>query len=443
MQAGVLIGLMLLGVGTLLAFRRLPPRRAALTVFFGGWLFAPVGVFPPGPGEAAFPYWIVGSALPSDMLWQKAWLVPCVVLAAALAFDRASLRRFRPSWIDAPVIAWCAWPLLQSLAVDAPQPKGVMASLYLFASWGTTWCIGRVYARGVQGRLDLLRALAVTGVACLPFALLEGLAGAQAYGWVFGQPHPFRDDGAVRYLGWRPVGFFEHGNQYGIWVALCGLAALWLAWRRAEQDRRWRIVAVLAVAIALAAQSAGALLLALAGAAALAAAARVSPRRLVLAPLIVGVVASVIYVSGVVPVTRLANDTAIGRTVVGAIKATGRGSFTWRVAQDQRALPLATARPLVGTGQWDWWRPQGSRPWGLAMLTLGQFGAIGLLLAAAALLAPVLRAAWSARSADPRSPAALPWLLALLVLLAMQDALLNSFVFLPALLIAGALASDA
>ena len=66
-----------------------------------------------------------------------------------------------------------------------------------------------------------------------------------------------------------------------------------------------------------------------------------------------------------------------GRAVVGAIKSVGRGSFSWRIAQDQRALPLATARPLVGTGQWDWWRPQPSRPWGLAMLVLGQFGLIG------------------------------------------------------------------
>jgi hypothetical protein len=152
---------------------------------------------------------------------------------------------------------------------------------------------------------------------------------------------------------------------------------------------------------------------------------------------------SAVYVSGVVPVARIANDTSAGRAVVAAIKSVGRGSFTWRIAQDQRALPLATLRPLVGTGQWDWWRAQPSRPWGLALLLLGQYGLIGVALASSALLLPAARAAWRTPRGDPLAAQALPWMLALVVLLAMLDAVLNSFVFFPALLIAAALADDA
>lgn len=442
MQPAVAIGFALFVIATFVAFWRLPPRTAALAAFFGGWLFAPVGVFPAGSADAAHPYWILGSALPSDMVWQKAWIVPCAVLAGALLFDRAALRAWRPSLLDAPIAAWCAWPLVQSAFVDAASPSGAWASLHLLGSWGTTWLLGRVYGRGPDGALAVARALALAGAACLPFALVEGLFGVQTYGLVFGQPHPFRDDGFERYLGWRPLSFFENGNQYGIWVGLCALAAAWLAWRRAERDRRWRAVALAAMAVALASQSVGALLLAVLGGAALALRPRIAPGRLIAVPLALGVLASAVYVSGVVPVARLATETSIGRATVGAIKALGRGSLTWRVAQDQRALPLATARPLAGGGQWDWWRPQGSRPWGLAMLVLGQYGALGLLLAAAAPLAPALRAVWHNPRGDPRSDDALPWLLALLVLLALLDAVLNSFVFFPALLIGGALAAD-
>jgi hypothetical protein len=65
-----------------------------------------------------------------------------------------------------------------------------------------------------------------------------------------------------------------------------------------------------------------------------------------------------------------------------------------------------------------------------------------VVLASSALLGPAVRAAWRSPRGDVRAPAALPWLLALVVLLAMLDAVLNSFVFFPALVMAGALALD-
>ena len=442
MQPALWVGFAVLFAGALTAFRTQPPRMAALLGFFGGWLFAPVGAFPAGSsqaGQTQHTYWILGSALPSDMLLHKAWLVPCAVLVGALVFDRTSLRRFRPSWFDLPVLLWCAWPLLQALSsVGEPRPSGAVASLYLFGTWGLTWLIGRLYCSGVEGLPALARALALAGLACLPFALAEGLAGAQTYGWFF-EPHPFRHDGNERYLGWRPLGFFENGNQYGLWISLCALVAAWVAWSRAVADRRWRWLAWALLAMALAAQSIGGLLLASMGAVVLWLSSRLRPRLMVAAALAGAVTISAIYVSGVVPVTSIANETALGRAAVGAIKAVGRGSFTWRIAQDQRALPLATAHPFVGTGQWDWWRPQPSRPWGLAMLLLGQFGLVGVVLSASVLLLPAARVAWYAPRGDVLAPQALPWLLAIVVLLAMLDAVLNSFVFFPAVLIAAAL----
>ncbi len=445
MQPALWLGFALLIGGALIAFKLLPSRTAALAVFFGGWLFAPVGVFPEGSsqaGQSGHPFWILGSALPSDMLLHKAWVVPCAVLLGALVFDRASLRRFRPTWFDAPLLLWCAWPVLQSLLlVDQPRLDAAVASLYLVGTWGLTWFIGRVYCTGTEGLFALARALALSAVACLPFALLEGLAGAQIYGWFF-EPHPFRHDGNERYLGWRPLGFFENGNQYGLWISLCALVAAWLAWSRGVADRRWRALAWVVLAMALAAQSIGGLLLAALGAVVLWLSSRLRPRWMATGALTAALAVSAVYVSGAVPVARIANDTALGRAAVGAIKSVGRGSFTWRIAQDQRALPLAMAQPLAGTGQWDWWRAQPSRPWGLAMLVLGQFGLVGAALSASVLLLPAARVAWTAPRGDPRAPQALPWLLAVVVLLSMLDAVLNSFVFFPAVMIAAALSTD-
>jgi len=64
-----------------------------------------------------------------------------------------------------------------------------------------------------------------------------------------------------------PLGFFEDGNQYGIWVAATALAAVWL-WQNSS-DSRWRgrllATAILSFAIALMSQSLGAVLLLCAG----------------------------------------------------------------------------------------------------------------------------------------------------------------------------------
>src|SRR5580765_5197243 len=119
----------------------------------------------------------------------------------------------------------------------------------------------------------------------------------------------------------------------------------------------------------------------------------------------------------------------------------GRGSFAWRIAQDQKVLPDAMATPVTGSAQWDWWRSKGVRPWGLLMLLLGQFGLVGLCLCFGALLMPALREAWRAPRASAWQPRGLPLMLATLVVLTVLDGLLNSFLFFPAVTAAGGLAA--
>jgi hypothetical protein len=81
------------------------------------------------------------------------------------------------------------------------------------------------------------------------------------------------------------------------------------------------------------------------------------------------------------------------------------------------------------------------RPWGLFLLIIGQFGLIGFLFAFGALLASALRglAAHWQRGAWRRE-AAVP--LAVIILMAVGDAIFNSFFFYPAILAAGALAGE-
>jgi hypothetical protein len=427
------------GIVALLLFRFVAPSQAVSITCFAGWLILPVGNYPGGSIDAVFPYWITGAAVPSDMLLTKMWWPPIVALAGALLADRSALVRCRPGWADVPMVLWCLWPIGQWPFVENPEPQPLFASLYLAAAWGAPWLLGRVYFWGSDGARQLISSMVAGMAVIVPIALIEGTYGPKVYEWFY-EAHPFRSDGAQRYLGFRPLGFFEHGNQYGIWVAATALAAIWLWQTPSNSPMRGRLAALAALcfAVALMSQSLGAFLLLFLGLAFSLTIGR-SPMRWVL-PLILLLTLSggAVYLSGKLPLRGFAENTSIGRQMVEIIRSSGRGSLTWRIARDQKALPLIIAHPIVGTAHWDWWRNNNERPWSLALLILGQFGLIGFVLAFGSLLMPALRAlaikrqSWNIYPATP---------LAVIILMASADALFNSFFFYPAILAAGALVS--
>ena len=424
----------------LLSFRWWPPRTAVPATFLAGWLLLPVGHYPPPEIADVLPWWIVGLALPSSMLATKAWVATGATLLAGLVFDRERVRAWRPRWIDLPMALWCLWPLAAGLAAADPAPAPLVASLYVTGCWGLPWLIGRIWIVGPADRAALLTVIMWAGAVLLPVALLEGATGPFLYDALYG-PHPFRTDGMVRYIGYRPLALFENGNQYGIWIAVSALAATWIAVLRGRGSGPRQMIPWLVVtAMAVAAQSVGALLLAGAGVAFLALRGRAFVRPLALAGAGSVLLLGAVHLSGIVPLDHIARDTPVGQRVLAAVRGVGRGSFTWRLSQDARVLPAIHAAPLAGSARWDWFRAFGTRPWGLAMLILGQFGAIGLLLAFGSVAAPALAVLFRrlGYGAWERDEDALP--LAVIVLVALADATLNSFVYLPAILIAGGIA---
>ena len=150
-------------VATWVMFRRCRPAVAVLGSFLGGWILLPVGSYPAGSADAVFPYWIIGLALPSDMLLTKAVAAPAAAFLGVLLFDRQALARLRPVWLDAPVALWCLWPAVAAAFAAEPRPTPLLAIGYLAAAWGLPWLLGRLYFASAEGRLPARQGPGVVG----------------------------------------------------------------------------------------------------------------------------------------------------------------------------------------------------------------------------------------------------------------------------------------
>ncbi len=213
---------------SLFCFRRYAVRIAILINFVGGWAVLPSAAFT--QTNDPFPYWILGTCLPSDHFFTKASVTGFTCLIGVLLFDRESFLRFKLSFWDLPMLAWCVVPVFSALANMQAFPVVVRSELYQILAWGVPYFFGRVYFTETVSLRMAAKAFVIAGMAYVPICLIEIFTGPQIYAHLYGY-QPYRWIGAERYVGFRPIGLLEDGNQLGIWMATSALIAIWL-WRR-------------------------------------------------------------------------------------------------------------------------------------------------------------------------------------------------------------------
>jgi hypothetical protein len=121
----------------------------------------------------------------------------------------------------------------------------------------------------------------------------------------------------------------------------------------------------------------------------------------------------------------------------------GRGSFGWRLAQDEKHVGVALERPIFGSGEWDWWKGSSSRPWGLWLLAFGMYGMVGLIALQCLQLIPVTRAVWHPFARSETDGFDLRRALAAVILMSAIDNLLDGAMILPVVLLIGGLSGEA
>src|SRR5215212_5969246 len=136
----------------LLMFAALPPRRAVVAAFVGGWLFLPV-----------FGIDIVG--LPP---FSKVSASAYSVLLGAILFDGDRLLTVRPRWFDLPIVVWCFTPLASSISNGLGVYDGLSACLSEIVLWGIPYYLGRAYFNDWESIRELAIGVFVGGLIYMP-----------------------------------------------------------------------------------------------------------------------------------------------------------------------------------------------------------------------------------------------------------------------------------
>jgi O-antigen ligase len=198
---------------TVLVFPLLPPRRAVLVTLLAGWLFLPMARVPVSgfPDLTKFTAMSVGPAI------------------GAALFDGAGLLAFRPRWFDAPIVAFCLWPLPSALAAGLGPYEGLSAVLQQVITYGLPYLLGRIYLTDRPALAETLFALCAAALVYLPLVWYEMRMSPQLHNGVYGfHQHAF--DQTRRFGGWRPQVFMQHGLALALFLATAsvGTLGLWL-----------------------------------------------------------------------------------------------------------------------------------------------------------------------------------------------------------------------
>ncbi len=406
----------------LILFRAVGPRRAVLVGLLGGLLFLPPGRAMLGPPGFAFPVdkWnVTGLAL----------------LLGVLIFDRRSLLRARPRWLDLPMAAYYLAPLI-GLATGVPGSAADILDLMIGRGlgWVVPYIMGRIYFAQGDGPATIVVALTFAGLAYVPVCVYEEIVGPAGYlaGLIYGIPY---SEGQVDRLGgWRPEGFLGSGLVLAAWMATTAVMATWL-WLGGWRPGKWPgwLPAAALVAASLSCRGVyGYILLAIGLGSALLT--RWFRTRAVLVAL---AVPPVVYMG-----LRGSGLWDGGLLVRGASLLGRPGTVAWRLqAEDQLIRRVIDRDPAFGFGNYVWhsegllW-PDGS--W-LHALWLGGLVGLSLWLAALHVVPATLALSKPRGRPDPRQVASPAWALAAWCLLLMIDGMHNTNYFTPTALVAGAL----
>ncbi len=369
-------------IGVALAlFGLLPARRAVIAAYLVGWLFLPVYSYKLAMGIPEY---------------SKIMATSLGVMLGVLAFDAERVMKLQFRWVDWPAAVWCLSPFAASMVNGLGAYDGVSATLRQVVTWGVPYFLGRVYFTDLAAVGDLAVGVFVGGLIYMPLCLWEIRMSPQLHNTVYGfQQHSFAQ--TLRFGGWRPLVFLQHGLAVSLWMAAATLVGLWL-WRSGAVRNLWGVpmgawVALMGVTTVMC-KSAGAVVLLAAGVGVLLACRWMSQGW----PALGLALAAVLYMGGrsegYLPTESLVPPV---REMVGKSRA---DSFHTRLYSEDLLVKKAMERPVLGWGGWGRSRVNAGEGEesvitdGMWVIALGTTGLVGLGALTGMLLLPMGLLVW-------------------------------------------------
>lgn len=405
----------------------MPIRRVVLVSIVGGNLFLPqAGLYFTG--------------LPD---YTKPLAAGLGALLATLLAATPQLLSWRPRKLDFFFLAFLIAPSISSLVNGLGPYDAASALSNRFLEWGVAYWVGRSVFDDQNAMRDLAVGFVVGGLVYTPFCVWESVMSPQLHRQIFG----FRTSPwimTMRFGGYRPTVFMQHGLAVALWMASTSAVA-WVLWRSRSVLQiccipiAWIAIGLFLVTISL--RSAGAALL-LIGVIVTFEFVQLSRLRLALLALLL------------IPAAYIGFRVAgwEGRELVNlAALAMGEGragSLNVRLENDTRIADLAMERPAFGWGGWGRWRVRdefgnditvSDSWWGILV---GSTGVFGLVAAYGTFIAPMfllIRQRTTERIFDCSGGAA--WAVGMAIMVFVLDTLANAMPNTSFMLAAGAMVS--
>ncbi|MDJ0555174.1 MAG: O-antigen ligase domain-containing protein [Microcoleaceae cyanobacterium MO_207.B10] len=207
-------------------FSRYPAQRAIVISFIIAETFLPNAKY----------------SLPGFPDYSKASAAAYGVLLATICFDPQRFNSFKPSWIDIPPLVFCVIsPFVSSITNGLGAYDGLSQTLGTTVLWGGPYFLGRLYLSDLEGLRQLTIGLLMSAVVYAPLCLYETRMAPMLHKNIYGfWAHPSGLRQAIRYGGFRPMVFMNHGLWVGVWMMAGTLAAIWL-WRTGVLKKLWNI----------------------------------------------------------------------------------------------------------------------------------------------------------------------------------------------------------
>jgi hypothetical protein len=203
-------------------FSRFPARKAVVISFLVAWLFLPVA-------ELALP------GLPN---YTKMSATCYGILLATCIFDVGRFQSFKFSWIDIPMSIWCLCPLASSLTNGLGLYDGLTSVLTQTMIWGVPYFLGRIYFNSLDGLRQLATGIFIAGLIYVPLCLFEIRLSPQLHRILYGGAAGGDFAQSIRFGGYRPSVFMEHGLALGAFMMAATLLGIWL-WQSGSIRQLW------------------------------------------------------------------------------------------------------------------------------------------------------------------------------------------------------------